>query len=178
VEWSERKGANLVRARLTSMLGVPALYDLDRLDLTARSTLDGTVQEAVSRRLQSLRDPVGVQAQGLKGFHLLERGDPSRVIYSFTLYEHSGGANLVRIQTDNLDQPLDINAGARLDLGSTAKLRTLITYLEVVAALHERYAGAQPAELRAVEVHPRDRLTGWAVDYLARTPGPPLTAML
>ncbi len=178
VEWSERKGANLVRARLTSMLGVPALYDLDRLDLTARSTLDGTVQEAVSRRLQSLRDPVGVQAQGLKGFHLLERGDPSRVIYSFTLYEHSGGANLVRIQTDNLDQPLDINAGARLDLGSTAKLRTLITYLEVVAALHERYARAQPAELRAVEVHPRDRLTAWAVDYLARTPGPPLTAML
>jgi membrane peptidoglycan carboxypeptidase len=178
VDWSERKGANLVRARLTSLLGVPTLYDLDRLDVTAQSTLDGPVQEAVSRMLQSLRDPATVDALGLKGFHLLERGEPARVIYSFTLYEHRPGANVVRVQTDNLDQPLDINAGARLDLGSTAKLRALITYLEVIAALHERYARLQPSELRAVEVHPRDRLTAWAVDYLAKAPGARLTAML
>jgi membrane peptidoglycan carboxypeptidase len=39
VEWSERKRASLVRTRLAAVLGVPALYDLDRLDLTARSTL-------------------------------------------------------------------------------------------------------------------------------------------
>ncbi|MBK6277296.1 MAG: hypothetical protein IPF57_03850 [Gammaproteobacteria bacterium] len=32
--------------------------------------------------------------------------------------------NHLRINADNLDQPLDINAGAKLDLGSTAKLRT------------------------------------------------------
>jgi membrane peptidoglycan carboxypeptidase len=130
IEWSERKGANLIRARLTSLLAVPALYDLDRLDMSAQSTLDGPAQESVTRTLQSLADPNNVQALGLKGYHLLERGEPSRVIYSFTLYERRPGANVVRVQTDNLDQPLDINAGARLDLGSTAKLRTLITYLE------------------------------------------------
>ncbi len=178
VDFSERKGWNLVRARLTSLLGVAALYDLDRLDLTAQSTLDGPTQDAVTRTLQSLRQPATVEALGLKGFHLLERGDPARVIYSFTLYERGPRANLVRVQTDNLDQPLDINAGARLDLGSTAKLRTLITYLEIVADLHERYARSNPAALRAVEVHPRDRLTAWAIDYLARTPGPTLIAML
>ena len=178
VAWSERKGANLMRARLAGLLNVPALYDLDRLDLTAQSTLDGSVQEAVSRTLQSLRDPGAVDALGLKGFHLLERGEPDRVVYSFTLYERRPGANVVRVQTDNLDQPLDINAGARLDLGSTAKLRTLITYLELVADLHDRYARLEPSELRAMDIHPRDHLTVWAVDYLAKAPGAPLPAML
>jgi len=115
---------------------------------------------------------------GLKGFHLLERGDPARMIYSVTLYERGPGVNWLRVQTDNFDQPLDINAGAKLDLGSTAKLRTLITYLEVIAALHHRYADLTPKQLRAMKVHPRDRLTAWAVEYLAQAPGAGLTAML
>jgi membrane peptidoglycan carboxypeptidase len=178
MDWSDRKGANLVRARLTSLLGVPALYDLGRLDLTAQSTLDGPVQDAVGRTLQSLREPATVDALGLKGFHLLQVGEPARVIYSFALYERRPGANVVRVQTDNLDQPLDINAGTRLDLGSTAKLRTLVTYLEVVADLHERYARLDTGALRGMDVHPRDRLTVWAVDYLARNPGAPLLATL
>ncbi len=163
-DFSERKGVNLVRTGLTTLLGVPALYDLDRLDLSVQSTLDGPAQEAVTEILQSLRQEATVRALGLEGFHLLGDGDPSRVIYSFTLYERGPRANLVRVQTDNLDQPLDINAGARLDLGSTAKLRTLITYLEIVAELHQHYAGSPPGALRARVVHPRDRLTAWAID--------------
>jgi membrane peptidoglycan carboxypeptidase len=178
VDFSERKGATLVRARLTSLLRVPALYDLDRLDLTAESTLDGPAQDAVSQVLQSLRQPATVQALGLKAFQLLGHGDPSRVIYSFTLYERGDRADALRVQTDNLDQPLDINAGARLDLGSTAKLRTLITYLEIIADLHGRYARSSPAELGAVAVHPKDRLTAWAVDYLAKTGAPDLATMI
>jgi len=178
VDWSERKGANLVRARLTGLLGVPALYDLDRFDLTAQSTLDGAAQDAVGRLLSSLRDPARVQALGLKGFHLLERGDPSRVLYSFTLYERVGHTNLVRVQTDNLDQPLDLNAGARLDLGSTAKLRTLITYLESVAAIHAKLAPLNADELRATEVHPRDHLTAWTVEYLQKNRAASLSATL
>jgi membrane peptidoglycan carboxypeptidase len=178
VDWSERKGANLVRARLTGLLAVPALYDLDRLDLTAQSTLDGAAQDAVGRLLSSLRDPARVQALGLKGFHLLERGDPSRVLYSFTLYERVGRANLVRVQTDNLDQPLDLNAGARLDLGSTAKLRTLITYLESIAAIHARLAPLNADELRTTEVHPRDHLTAWTLEYLQKNRAASLPATL
>ena len=58
--------------------------------------------------------------------------------------------NYLRVQTDNLAQPFDINEGAKLDLGSTAKLRTLITYLEIVAELHARLAGVEAAELKAV----------------------------
>jgi membrane peptidoglycan carboxypeptidase len=179
VDFTERKGANLVRSRLAGLLGVPALYDLDRLDLTARSTLSEPAQEAVTRILDSLKDPKTVKALGLTGFHLLdERGDPARVIYSFTLYERGAGANLVRVQTDSLDQPLDLNAGARLDLGSSAKLRALISYLEVVAELHARFSGESAQALRATEVHRRDQLTAWAVDYLARATDRRLLPML
>ena len=52
--------------------------------------------------------------------------------------------NHLRVQADNLDQPFDINQGAKLDLGSTAKLRTLITYLEIVAELHRRAGARRP----------------------------------
>ncbi len=178
VDFSERKGANLVRARLTTLLGMSTLYDVDRLDLTVQSTLDEPTQEAVTRILHSLRNPAVAAAMGLKGFHLLEQGDPARMIYSFTLYERGPGVNRLRVQTDNLDEPLDINAGAKLDLGSTAKLRTLITYLEVIATLHNRYAGLSAEQRRAVKVHPRDRLTAWAIEYLAKAPDAGLTAML
>ncbi len=171
VPYVERKGANLVRARLTGMLGVPALYDLDRLDLTARSTLDAPAQDAVSRLLRSLRDPATVERLGLVGEKLLGGGDPARVLYSVTVYERGQGANRIRIQTDNLDQPLDINGGARIDLGSTAKLRTLISYLEAIAALHDRYARLDPAALAKVQIHPRDRLGEWAVGYLTTARG-------
>jgi len=176
----ERKGANLVRTRISGMLGMPALYDLGRLDLTVQSTLDAPAQEATARLLRSLRDPATVERLGLVGEKLLGGGDPAHVIYSVTLYERTPGANRVRIQTDNLDQPLDINGGARIDLGSTAKLRTLISYLEAIAALHDRYDRLSPAELAALKIHPRDRLGAWAVEYLrsARGTDRSLQAML
>jgi len=167
----ERKGANLVRSRLTTLLNVPALYDLDRLDLTAYSTLDAPGQEAAARLLRSLREPATLERLGLVGEKLLGGGDPARVLYSVTIYERGPHANRIRIQTDNLDQPLDINGGARIDLGSTAKLRTLISYLEAVAALHDRYARLAPAELAAARPHPKDRLGAWAIEYLTAARG-------
>ena len=84
----------------------------------------------------------------------------------------------MRVQTDSFDQPFDINAGARLDLGSSAKLRSLISYLEIVAALHAWLAPLGPDELRAVEVHKRDQLTAWAVEYLGRARDKRLRPML
>ena len=56
--------------------------------------------------------------------------------YAFTLYERGNGHNLLRVQTDNFNQPLSINDGTGLQLGSTAKLRTLINYLEIIQQLH------------------------------------------
>lgn len=178
VSFVGRKAANAIRRQLSAVLGVPRLYELDRLDLSVRSTLDGATQDEVSQLLLKLRDPGYVETVGLRGLRLLEGSDPSRVIYSFTLYEHVGNANLLRIQTDNFDQPFDINEGVKIELGSTAKLRTLVTYLEIIAGLHERYAGLPKESLREVDVHGGDRLTQWVLDYLAAENDPSLTAML
>ena len=81
------------------------------------------------------------------------------------------------MQADNLDQPFDINQGAKLDLGSTAKLRTLITYLEIIADLHARLCGHEPAELKVVAAA-ADPLTAWAAGYLASHSDRSLAGML
>jgi membrane peptidoglycan carboxypeptidase len=160
------KAANAIRTRLLALLETPRLYDIDRLDLSADSTFDGELQQAVTTTLQRLRDPEYAKAAKLREPRLLANADPANVLYSFTLYEHGEDANLVRVQTDNFNQPFDINEGTKLELGSTAKLRTLVTYLEIIAALHEHYAPLAPEALRKAEVGRRDRLTRWVIDYL------------
>ena len=109
---------------------------------------------------------------------LRPQDDPSKISYSFTLMERKGGANLVRVQTDSFNQPFDISRSGRLNLGSTAKLRTVITYLQIVAALHARYGAMSAAQLRDVTPDRQDALTRWALDYLAKTPDRSLPAML
>ena len=172
------KGSTVMRTRLASMLEVPRLYDVDRLDARVASTLDGEMQDAVTGMLKRLQDRSYVKAENLSGERLLGAADPSAVIYTFTLYERGQDANYVRVQTDNSTQPFDTNEGAKLELGSTAKLRTLTTYLEIIATLHEQYAGMSDKELRAVEVDQRDRLTRWAIDYLLNASDRDLAAML
>jgi membrane peptidoglycan carboxypeptidase len=154
------------------------LYDLDRLDLAASTTLHDELQQAVSAYLLQLADPVFAERIGLFGERLLSAEKTAEVRYSFTLFERTADGSRVRVQTDSTNQPFDINEGSKLELGSTAKLRVLATYLEVVAELHQRYAGQSAAELRAVEVADQDYLTRWAIDYLLRTPDSDLPAML
>ena len=168
VSFVTQKAANAVRTQLASLLGnhrLLGLYDLDRLDLSVASTLDAPVQLAVTSLLRDLRTPANAKAAGLSAKQLLERGDPAKVVYSFTLYERGSDANYLRVQTDNFDQPLNINEGTKLDLGSTAKLRTLVTYLDIMDKLHQRLSPMDNAQLRALAIDPKDVLTRWAVDY-------------
>jgi membrane peptidoglycan carboxypeptidase len=165
------------RTRLAALLGVSA-YELDRFDLVAQSSLDRHAQEAATRILRELRDPRRAAAAGLRAPRLLDRGDPSGVVYALTLYERTPGLDLLRVQADNLEQPLDVNEGTKLDLGSTAKLRTLATYLELVAELHERFSRRSREELRRIEVDPSDRLGRFVVDQLRAEPALGLPALL
>jgi len=167
-----------LRADLVTLVGEPNLYSLDRIDLTARSTVDGPVQEAVAEIIQRLADPEFAAAQGLTGRRLLGNGDPSKLAYSVTLFERGQSANYLRVRVDNQDRPLDLNTGAKLDLGSTAKLRTLATYLQAVATLHERYAALEPAQLAAATKGRRDTLTVWAAEYLRTARDRDLATML
>jgi len=139
------KAPNAIRSALLPLLGLDNTYALDRLDLTVRTTLDKDAQDSVTQFLASLSDPSQVRAAGLDQYQLLDHGNPRSVIYSVTLYERMRGANVLRVQTDNFDQPLDINQGTKLQMGSTAKLRTLIHYLEIIAELHYKYAAMSSA---------------------------------
>lgn len=176
--FAAQKAVNAVRMRLASLLGLQRMYDLDRLDLSVQSTLNGELQHKTADMLRRLKDPEYANAAGLYGPRLLGTEDPGKIIYSFTLSELTPEGAKFRIQADNFDQPLDINKGTKLDLGSTAKLRTLVTYLEIVEALHERYAALGPKVLRKQEVDSSDMLSRWAIGYLLQSKDKSLAAML
>ncbi|GAB3537171.1 transglycosylase domain-containing protein [Pontibacter brevis] len=171
------KGVLMVRTHLSELLGT-SLYDLDRLDLAATTTLQHDLQKQVSTYLDSLSDPKFASSVGLFGERLLTPSSTEQVRYSFTLFEHTPQGNLVRVQTDNTNQPFDINEGSKLELGSTAKLRVLVTYLEVIAELHKRYADQPQEVLRAALAKPQDNLSSWALAYLIREKDKTLPAML
>lgn len=175
------KGAVAIRNRLAGLLET-SLYRLDRYDLDISATLDGELQRQVSDFLGKLEDPAFARAHGLLGDRMLSPATLGAVRYSFNLVEQTPTGNRVRVQTDTTDQPLDINEGSKLELGSTAKLRVLATYLEIVAELHRRYAAETPETLRRLPLEERDQLTRWAVAYLAdaedRTLPPMLQAAL
>ncbi len=170
MNYVENKAPDSIRMALLPLLGLNNAYDLDRLDLTVQTSVDQRAQQGITKFFEQIADPKQAAAANLTQHQLLEQSDPSKLIYSFTLYERQAGRNVLRVQTDSLDQPLNINQNTRLELGSTAKLRTLINYLEIVAALHQQYAGKSAAELKAVPIFPDDHLTEWAVQYLAGAP--------
>lgn len=174
----ERKAATSIRTHLLGLLGVAQLYELDRYDVAVRTGLDGAVQEGVTSRLLRLEDPVYVREAGLGAFRLLAEGDPAGVIYSVVLYERTPLGNVVRVQTDNFDGPFDLNQSARLELGSTAKLRTLVTYLQVIERLHGELEPLSRAERRAALDSLSDPLSRWAVGWMNAREEPALRPML
>ena len=173
-----RKAANSVRTELLRMLGTQNFYDLDRLDLTANTTFDASVQNLVSETLGRLGNRQEAQTLGLLGPRLLGSQDLSRMAYSVVIYEREGDRNVVRVRADSLNQPFNINSGSKLILGSTAKLRTLLTYLDIIRRLHDTYQNMLPADLWAISDKADSRLTRWATAYLAQTNDHNLQAML
>jgi membrane peptidoglycan carboxypeptidase len=178
VNYVENKASNTVRMELLPLLGLNNTYDLDRLDLTVQTTVDQRAQHGITQFFERIANPREAAAANLTQYQLLEQSDPSKVIYSFTLYERKPGVNLLRVETDNVNQPININQNTRLELGSTAKLRTLINYLEIVAQLHQQYAGKSAIQLKALPILPDDHLTQWAVGYLANAQDRSENAML
>jgi membrane peptidoglycan carboxypeptidase len=157
VIYSERKSIDTIRGELVALLGLESTYQLDRLDLNVHTTLHGPATQAVSQTLQNLAKPGAAVGAGLAGRQLLPPGKEASVLYTLTLYEHTGSMNQLRLQVDNYNQPLNMNESTRLELGSTAKLRTLATYLEIVSELHEKLAAGE-------EVVPADPLSAWVVE--------------
>ena len=170
--------AEPVRRWLVGTLSLPDYYALDRLDLEVASTLDASLQADVQARLEALADPAVVASAGLRAKGLLENADPARVIYSFALYERIGDTNHLRVLADSFDGALDVNEGVKLDLGSTAKLRALASYLEAIAALHEQLAARPSEELTREATTGPDPLTRFVAETLVAAPDADLGAVL
>ena len=147
VSFISQKASGTIRTELLRLLKVPSLYDLDRLDLSVDTTFDSDTQKDISEVLANVGKRDEAKARGLTGPNLLGNEDPANVKYSVVLYEKGADRNFVRIHADSLDQPFDLNSGAKLILGSTAKFRTLVTYLDIIARLHDRYAEAPASRL-------------------------------
>lgn len=178
VSYLQRKAANAIRTRLLQLTNLPQLYDLDQLDLAVRSTMDNEANEAVTDILKQIKDKESVQRLGLSGARTLDSGDPSKVIYSLTLYERVGNVNLLRVQTDNYDKPFSINEGTRLDLGSTSKLRTLTTYLDIIGQLFDKYHEASVDTLKTTLTDQPDPLTEFVVNAMLKNPNLSLNSLL
>lgn len=163
------KAVDGVRRVLLRELGVTDLYELDRLDLHARSTIDLALQAGAAKLLDRMDDPAFIEENALREERLLAHGDPSRVLYSVLLYERTPQGNLLRVHADSLDAAFDLNEDMKLELGSTAKLRTLAHYLEIVAGLHRELSPLGPGERRRRVAAAGDPLTRWAGSMLARS---------
>jgi membrane peptidoglycan carboxypeptidase len=178
IDFIHRKAASALRAELLGLLDIGRLYELDRIDLEVESTISVPAQQAVSEELDRLRDPEHVRAIGLTAPRLLESADPSRVHYSLLLLERTPRGNLLRVQADNFPGPFDINRDSKLELGSTAKLRTLVTYLEVVAAVHAELTALTAAQRDSLVAVLDDPLTRWTHASLRATPDQTLSETL
>jgi membrane peptidoglycan carboxypeptidase len=166
----KNKAANALRITTMEYLGIHNVYDLNRLHLEVQSTIDVALQKKVTDFLTSLANPDVVQANGLIGEYLLSHADPRKIVYSFLLVEPTARGNMIRVQADNLATPFDFNKSVKLELGSTAKLRTLTHYLEIIAELHTTFSPLSGPDLSQAAKRARDPLTRWAIERLQREP--------
>jgi membrane peptidoglycan carboxypeptidase len=179
VSYVQRKSTEEVRNRLVGLLHLQDLYALDRLDLTVETSVDTDTQARVASVMERLSDPKFLASAGMYGHGLLNGADPSKIAWSFVLYERGNdNRNHVRVHADSLNRPFDINSGSKLQLGSTAKLRTLVTYLEIITELHDQLDSLPSHELSRLAASANDALSGWAASYLARAQDRSLRPML
>ena len=175
---ADAKAVAAIRQRLGALLGEREPYVLDRIHADVRSTIDGALQQQTVELFRKLEDPEFVRAQGLVAKRLLDRGDPANVVYSLLLLEATDQGNLVRVHADSLRREFDVNSGMKMELGSTAKMRTLVHYLDLVAELHRTLTHGTGVELLRARREAHDPITVWAVERVVENPHIELETLL
>ena len=162
--------------RLATMLGRPASTTLDRLDLEVETTLDRPTQERVDRAAQGSASRRSHASVGLYGTACSDAEHRQRAAdrTACTLYERGRRATVcARRPTTSTSRSTSTRAPSSSSARPPSCARS-ITYLEIIAALHERSASgarrelAGPADQRA---RPADPL---GADYLAEHTAPGL----
>lgn len=167
----EQKATSAIRTTLLGLLDTDSLYELDRYDLSVRSTIDWPVQQGVADELQQLAEPAHRSAAGLTGARMLPDGAASGIVYSVLLFEATPSGNFLRVQADSFNGPFDVNRHTRLELGSTAKLRALVSYLETADGLYRQLVDEDGRQARdEFRRDYTDPLSRWATRLLAVEP--------
>lgn len=162
------KSTDTMRITLMEQMGYDDLNQMEMFDIQAQSTIDATTNRAVEALLHQFKDPEADITQNLMGYRLAKPHNVNQIEYAITMYQRTDDANLLRIQADTFSGQFNLNANAKLELGSTAKLRTLVTYLEIIAELHTELSQKPVNELQAMHFNPDDKLSIWVRDYLAQ----------
>ena len=103
ISYVRQKATQDVRYKLVSLLKLPDLYSLDRLDLSAETSVDTAAQARITSVMQRLSDPAFLRQAGLIGHQLLGDGNPAKLAWSFVLYERGADRNHVRIHADSTE---------------------------------------------------------------------------
>jgi membrane peptidoglycan carboxypeptidase len=173
---SPYKYVNNLRIKTQQTMKVPSLYDLDRRDLTARSTLLGSLNRAAEEVCNDIHDPAFARANGLVGgpegrFNFDERDLPYVKCAVIINEQLPDGRNVNRVLTDNVkNSPMNQVSGGRQGMGSTSKFRWgLAVYELTMGELYDKYSTKTPEELNArlKEISVNDNLTRWALTTLA-----------
>lgn len=172
------KATVLVRKRLVNLLAVRDLYELDRLHINVHTTIDADLEHDVTRFFHAMSTPEFVDSMGLRGPRMIGNADPRGVVYSMILRERTPSGDVVRVHADNVDGPFDVNEGTKMELGSTAKLRTLVHYLTLVSDLHSTLGALSTDALDKRVTTARDPITLWAAGVMQKIPGIPLDQFL
>lgn len=173
----DKKATQSIRQHLGPLFNL-APYELDRLDLVVKSSIDSLLQQQVGQFLHSVRQPEQAHQYGLVGHRLLTASQAEHVHYSLVLFQRTKQGPRLRVQTDTSERAFDFNDQSKIELGSTAKLRVLATYLEIVAELYLRYADEPIEQLQLLDIAPQDKLSRWVVDQLVVQPGVSLDTLL
>jgi membrane peptidoglycan carboxypeptidase len=162
------KSINLVRVNLMQAMGLPSMHDFDRMDISATSTIDYRATQIVNTALKDLGNPYSEKGAAVIGDHMARLDTAGDIQYSFTLYEREGDMNHLRVQTDNFEGEFNLNEDSMLELGSTAKFRTLITYLEYTLDAYKTLVNIVPEdrpELTERQTE-EDGITAFVLEYL------------
>lgn len=172
---SPYKYVNNLRIQVQQEVSVPSLYDLDRRDLSARTTELASLNTAVERICKQITDPVFARASGLiggpEGRFLFDERDLPYIKCAFIMNERmDDGRNVTRALTDNdASTPMNKVSGGRQGMGSTAKPRWgLYPYEAAMSDLYEEYSKQTPEQLNAAlkETNFNDNHTRWALTTL------------
>ena len=165
----QRKSTEQVRNRLVGLLHLPDLYALDRLDLTVETSIDTDTQARVASVMERLSDPAFLRGAGMYGHGLLNGADPSKIAWSFVLYERGDGPQ----PCPGARRQPEPAVRHQLGLETAARLDREAAHPGHLSADHRRAARASSrtcrhAELSRLAASANDALSGWAASYLAR----------